>query len=263
MGQFLNSFGFTLLILKFVQSLPDQSLVQYKGSVANLVVDFFMFYTYKFNLYQYSVAVHDPSKLCRGKYQVFEQRHSAWPMMEVLDPVNPLNNVAQNVGIHQYDRMGAEVKRSCFILQQASMGRMPANQSIFQLLTEPIAYSVSYNRSPQYITYNVPVNTVNAVTTSTETAADELEGATMTQSDSENSRLEGEGETDSVDGQSMDSEDSHSDSADDPSAETESESHQSMAYTVNNDGIDSSVEEADLDIESVERADGDVMDSQN
>jgi len=107
------------------------------------------------------------------------------------------------------------------------------------------------------------VNTVNAVTTSTETAADELEGATMTKSDSENSRLEGEGETDSVDGQSMDSEDSHSDSADDPSAETESESHQSMAYTVNNDGIDSSVEEADLDIESVERADGDVMDSQN
>ena len=84
-----------------MQSLPDQSLVQYKGSVANLVVDFFMFYTYKFNLYQYSVAVHDPSKLCRGKYQVFEQRHSAWPMMEVLDPVNPLNNVAQNVGIHQ------------------------------------------------------------------------------------------------------------------------------------------------------------------
>merc|ERR1719384_2192663 len=53
---YLNSFGFTLLILKFVQSMVGQRPMQYRPSVSDLVVGFFEFYTLRYDLSAFSVS---------------------------------------------------------------------------------------------------------------------------------------------------------------------------------------------------------------
>jgi len=260
--QFLNSFGFTLLILKFIQSLEEQCLPQFKASVVPLVFAFFQFYTSHYNLYAYSVSVIDPKDRDRFKSNrlkrngIFEPRiREMWPsgpMMEVMDPANDWNNVAMNVGPHQYDRMSVEFKRACHILSEASMGRVVGgHQSVFQTLTEPYiaakGYSMYHGVSTTFTMNNnsgTGVDAVSVAMTTKDVESDhETETSTTTRSDSE--------------------------SADEDSADTDSESHPSMTYTLGHDEMDSSSEgvrsgvesgdtEPDLDLDTESGSDGQV-----
>jgi len=150
---YLNSYGFTLLILKFVQSLVAQKMLRRgqgpQRSVAHLVVEFFDFYTLRYDLSAHSVSVRNPfAKDAASKSAlVHEPRRNIGPyptMMEVVDPVNDDNNVASAVGHTQYHRMGTEFIRAFNILKDSAVGGWTSSQSVFKLLTLPITAPRSY-----------------------------------------------------------------------------------------------------------------------
>lgn len=125
---FLNSFGFTLLILKFVESLVDEHrhILRFRKSVSVLVLEFFEFYVLRFNLAEYCVRLESArGRFGRGRERrrgfeaQYPRKRRRSAMMEVMDPVNDDNNVAQSVGYAQYHGIAFEFIRAFKILRAA------------------------------------------------------------------------------------------------------------------------------------------------
>jgi len=191
---YLNSYGFTLLILKFVQSLVAQHALRYTRSVADLVVQFFDFYTLRYDLSAYSVSLQNPfvKDAVPKAGRIHERRRNLGPyptMMQVVDPVNDQNNVASAVGHTQYHRMGTEFIRAFNILKESAVSGWTSSQSVFQQLTQPLherGHVMRAVAAPQMNMAPPPATTIEGVVDGEEClSSDGLDGATTTSSDSE------------------------------------------------------------------------------
>merc|ERR1711902_318502 len=126
---YLNSFGFTLLIIKFIQYLVNKNkhIIYYNKSLSNLVFEFFQFYVHKLDITKYAVSINDDS--------IFNKKQSNHNILEIIDPVNAENNIAQNVGYYQYDHISSEFNRSIDILTGFMMEKQ-SEISLFNVLTQ-------------------------------------------------------------------------------------------------------------------------------
>merc|ERR1712130_349150 len=122
---YLNSFGYTLLIIQFIQWLIAN---KYKN-IRNENISYFVyeFYAFYFDQSIYCVDI----SMRNGRLSKKRNMHC---FLEVIDPVNYRNNVAQNVGSYQYHRIKAEYKRcvdiyKCYNSEEWKM-------SLFDVLTQ-------------------------------------------------------------------------------------------------------------------------------
>merc|ERR1711902_77510 len=66
---------------------------------------------------------------------IFNKKQSNNNILEIIDPVNAENNIAQNVGYYQYDHISSEFNRSIDILTEFMMEKQ-SEISLFNLLTQ-------------------------------------------------------------------------------------------------------------------------------
>lgn len=123
---YLNSFGFTLLIIKFIQSLVvDRNKNIHNKPLSYFVYEFFVFYALKYDQSKHGI--------CITSEYVFDKKRDLNCLMEVIDPVNYENNVAQKVGYYQYTRTKSEFVRSLDIFKEHTKH---SQLSLFELLTQ-------------------------------------------------------------------------------------------------------------------------------
>eukprot|EP01083_Nonionella_stella_P245960 854485_1 len=122
---YLNSFGFTILTLHYLRSVTNDTLHKaYQTDLCYLVCGFFNFYVKILK----ADGMHGS---IRNDGQFHEKRNDKC-IMEIIDPANPKNNVAKNVGYKEYTRIRKEVYLSDELCKSHTC---MSHQSLFQKLT--------------------------------------------------------------------------------------------------------------------------------
>merc|ERR1711902_433214 len=105
----------------------NKHIIYYNKSLSNLVFEFFQFYVHKLDITKHSVSINDDG--------IFNKKQRNHNILEIIDPVNAENNIAQNVGYYQYDHISSEFNRSIDILTEFMMEKQ-SEISLFNLLTQ-------------------------------------------------------------------------------------------------------------------------------
>jgi len=121
---FLNSFGFTLLIIQFIQCLIANKDKNYFGQkIDYFAYEFWAFYAFEFDPSKHGIAIRN---------EQLGKKKNIGCFLEVIDPVNDANNVGQNVGYWQYSKIRAECMRCIEIYRDYSK---EWKMSLFDVLT--------------------------------------------------------------------------------------------------------------------------------
>merc|ERR1712228_512025 len=124
--RYLNSYAYTLLVISFLQSHDCTDL-----KLAYLVYRFFEFDA---EIHAISVSVD-----CAYKKEKFDKKRycvekKGYDVMEIVDPINCKNNVAQRVGFSQCLRIKQEFVCSYQLIKKYRDKTITDRQSIFDLL---------------------------------------------------------------------------------------------------------------------------------
>lgn len=101
---YLNSFGYTMLAIKFLQFYMTSHIEAGRPinvDLGVLIAHFFKFYAEQWDPKRHAISIADPQS---GTFD--PKRAECW--MEISDPMNPQNNIAQNVGWAQCQRICKE-----------------------------------------------------------------------------------------------------------------------------------------------------------
>jgi len=103
---YLNSFGFTMLAIKFLQFYMTSHIEAQRPinvDLGHLIAEFFKFYAEHFDPNKHAISIADPTS---GTFD--NKTTECW--MEINDPMNPQNNIAENVGWSQCQRIQHEFR---------------------------------------------------------------------------------------------------------------------------------------------------------
>ena len=103
---YLNSFGFTMLAIKFLQFYMTSHIERKQEinvDLGHLIAEFFKFYAEHFDPKRHAISIADPES---GTFD--DKKAECW--MEINDPMNPQNNIAENVGWAQCQRIMHEFR---------------------------------------------------------------------------------------------------------------------------------------------------------
>jgi len=139
--QHLSSFGYTLLVLHFVQWVVGREsrcwkrhILYYNKGLAHWLFDFFQFYLFEFDMLRFAVSVYNPLDDNDNLSDFEVMRECAeGSVIEIDDPVDEDNNVAMGVGFPQFESMHSEFSRSFCILKRSVMGSQ-SETDMFELL---------------------------------------------------------------------------------------------------------------------------------
>ena len=131
---YLNSYAYTLLIIKFIQYLLDENkhILYYNKSLSYLVFEFFEYYLFKYDISKHRVSISNPFD---SSLNLCDQDNNGKNILELIDPVDPSNNVADKVGFVQFEHIRAEFIRSFEIFRIFMMEEI-SQTSLFDALTE-------------------------------------------------------------------------------------------------------------------------------
>eukprot|EP01083_Nonionella_stella_P049044 130810_1 len=128
-NRFINSFGFTLMVIKFIQHLifGHQKYI----NLSHLLYCFFVFYGCAFDATKHAIDVMD-------------EGHGEWnekmsnKVLEIIDPANIQNNVTNNVRQSQYTKINVEFNRAMQIYRvyMTKQQNQTMHMTLFKLLTE-------------------------------------------------------------------------------------------------------------------------------
>ena len=176
---YLNSFGYTLLVIKFLQYYCYHTHHQSKAklnvsNLSHLVYKFFEFYAKQWNPLKHAIRIRsrrnwyygeDGNKVYFTDYSddeeaVFDDKQwfkeiNGYSQMEINDPINAENNVAIKVGPMQCQQIQREFQNAYYLIKQFRNGKIDQNQNLFQLLTkqswqQPIYYQPPPTQLPSY-----------------------------------------------------------------------------------------------------------------
>jgi len=150
-GGYLNSFGFALLIVKFLQcthgrDIPrNKHILSYNHAKAlrTLLFEFFVFFLFDFDLETRAVAVTAESAAVYTQKQKHRQKQKRESVLEIVDPANGRNNVGAQVEHEQWLHIKSEFVRSFLILRKEALAEAEAAMSamaLFRLLTAIPSY---------------------------------------------------------------------------------------------------------------------------
>jgi len=130
-NRFINSFGYTLMAIKYVQYLSAVRKKAKSENLSYLVYNFFKYYVH-FDAEKYQIDIMDAKHVT-----AFGRKRGKHPL-EIIDPANPNNNVTKNVRAEQYRKICLEFKRAAkiykaYMMESCSKSTTP---SLFELLTK-------------------------------------------------------------------------------------------------------------------------------
>ena len=127
-NRFINSFGYTLMVIKYCQYLIA------KGkdwcNISYLIYGFFKYYAITFDAKKHCVDIMDGNG--DGRFG----KKTSGKVLEIIDPANPKNNVTNNVRIEQYERISLEFRRATQLYIVFMNGGQETNETLFQVLTK-------------------------------------------------------------------------------------------------------------------------------
>eukprot|EP01083_Nonionella_stella_P200518 734208_1 len=124
--RFLNSFGYTILVIKFLQIFCAH--YGYGGhSLSTLLFGFYYLYAVEFNPTKHAISIITNSS-------AFDLKMNQKCWMEIVDPANKNNNVAQNVGPQRWLEIRQVFIKAHDIYKHSQVHYDP-RQSLFCLLT--------------------------------------------------------------------------------------------------------------------------------
>ena len=109
---YLNSFGYTMLAIKFLQFYMTSHLIRKSPinvDLGQLIAQFFKFYAEQWDPKRHSISIADPQS---GTFDPKDKE--CW--MEIRDPMNPHNNIAENVGWAQCQRICNEFQAAADLI---------------------------------------------------------------------------------------------------------------------------------------------------
>ena len=124
---YLNSFGFTLLAIKYLQEMDIVPIIRYdvdcehlevireahplrnEYNLGHLVWGFFNFWSFTFDAHRHIVSILSPGLLSKPPL------HRS--LVVLLDPIRSEQNVARNIGCNQWQHTVSEMQRSADILR--------------------------------------------------------------------------------------------------------------------------------------------------
>jgi len=151
-GGYLNSFGFALLIVKFLQcthgrDIPrNRHILSYNNAktLRALLFEFFVFFLFDFDLETRAVAVTAESAEVCARWRT-EQRGES--VLEIVDPANGRNNVGAQVEHEQWLHIKSEFVRSFLILRKEELAdsdedgaKKMSAMALFRVLTAIPSY---------------------------------------------------------------------------------------------------------------------------
>eukprot|EP01083_Nonionella_stella_P085618 237451_1 len=133
---YLNSFGYTLLVIKFIQFHLFYEK-QSNKSLSFLVYKCFEFYACRFKPQMHSICIQMNDDEMRNIFDAksFNHEMNSYCFLEIRDPINPENNVAQRVGLSQMLRIKQEFINA-FEVIKAYKNDQYSKISLFDLLVQ-------------------------------------------------------------------------------------------------------------------------------
>jgi len=141
--RYLNSYGYTLLVISFLQSNDCRDL-----TLGHLAYAFFEFYAVDFDAKMHAISVYLVSCCgvqghrgqnrgrCKKKKFVkkrFYEEKNGFAVIEIIDPINLQNNVAQSVGLAQWKHIKQEFVNAHNLIKKYKDQRMSDSDDIFKL----------------------------------------------------------------------------------------------------------------------------------
>jgi len=149
---YLNSYAYVLLIIKFVQHLlaENKHIIWYNKSLSHLAFEFFEYYLFKYDISKQRVCIANPFDTLLPE----QRQNNSKAILELIDPVNVGNNVADKVGFAQFDHIRAEFIRS-FSLFAQFMTEEITQISLFDVLCEYPVSTSQYGSSEETNCYEI------------------------------------------------------------------------------------------------------------
>eukprot|EP01083_Nonionella_stella_P026741 73641_1 len=135
--RFLNSFGYTILTVNYLQFVTHHGLLvlergkRYNDTLWYLIHGFFCFYV-NFDLTKQSIQIMRNV----SRYQIYDKMDHS--LFEIIDPANARNNIASNVGRNEYQRIHSEFCRSYGICSAFSKNVADIRKSYASLFNQLI-----------------------------------------------------------------------------------------------------------------------------
>jgi len=135
---YLNSFGYTMMAIKFLQShWTSRGGAKHRESARDhglgpLIAAFFKFYAERFDPKQHAISIADPAA-----GHSFDAKKSQNHWMEIHDPMDSQNNIALNVGWAQSIRIQHELEAAHRITAEAQRADKKGAASLFAALLAP------------------------------------------------------------------------------------------------------------------------------
>merc|ERR1712154_475556 len=124
---YLNSFGFTVLVIHFLQFRLNQN--ETNCSLGDLVFRFFEFYAMRWNTEKHAISIHHKYSSQPFRSKTFNTEIGGYSFMEIRD-YDDAQNVAQRVGKYQTLRIKQEFVSAFECIQKYK----DSKQDIFDLL---------------------------------------------------------------------------------------------------------------------------------
>eukprot|EP01083_Nonionella_stella_P277295 942650_1 len=136
-GRYLNSFGYTILTLNYLQFVINNGLLQqgqsYRDYLCYLIYGLFFFYSKCFDVTKHSIQI--MRNVCGYQDYVFYDKMNTDSLLQIIDPANGRNNIARKVGYVEYRRIHEEFCRSYQLCNAFSRDHV-LKSSLFEQLTQ-------------------------------------------------------------------------------------------------------------------------------
>merc|ERR1711933_510687 len=130
--RFVNSFGYTLMAIKYIQYLAVKR--RENMNLSCLVYGFFSFYALKFDAKKHVIDVMDDRYSKEKDFAIFRHKlHCKRPLV-IVDPANSTNNVTNNVRMKQWKAISLELQRATNIYKLFMQQPQGVEVSLFDLL---------------------------------------------------------------------------------------------------------------------------------
>eukprot|EP01083_Nonionella_stella_P071006 190388_1 len=125
---YLNSFGFVVLIIKFIQWFELRKLrknKKRKWNLAEILIEFYSFYVIKFDWSVHCVSI--ARRFTEDDYKdrdgmIFDYKLNPYIALQIIDPMNVKNNVAKNVNVSRTQHIKYEFIRAVQICESNKDG---------------------------------------------------------------------------------------------------------------------------------------------